>query len=311
MYTLIRTLAVLSLMFGGASIALAEENSPESTATATTVASTSTMSKVTFPIAELGNCSSRETCKAYCEQDANKSACLAYAQKVGLMSKEKVAAAKMVISKKGPGNCSSKDSCIAYCSDSSHRDECLSFAQEHKLISDEKVSLIKKISAGEGPGACTSAESCKAYCTDPSHRDECRSFAEENGLKPKMGSTSPMMKRMGSSTPGMMNDDRPRIGSTTRDVVKGILASTTPGRERGEALREKFGSSTPGIMKGEGERRMGSSTGMPPKDGMMNGTVKPINSDAKHPRPPKEKESGSGDNLGATLLKGFLSLIGL
>ncbi len=291
-------------------MALAEENSVEPTVTATAVASTSAMSKVTFPIAELGNCSSREACKAYCEQGANKSACLAYAQKVGLMSKEKIAAAKIVISKKGPGSCNSKDSCIAYCSDSSHREECLSFAQEHKLISEEKVSLIKKISAGEGPGACTSAESCKAYCTDPSHRDECRSFAEENGLKPKMGSTSPMMKRIGSSTMPMM-DGRPRMGSTTRDAVKGILSSTTPGRERGEEMREKFGSSTPGMIKGEGERRMGSSTGMPPKNGMMNGTVRPINSDAKPPRPPKADESGSGDNLGATLLKGFLSLIGL
>src|SRR5689334_18491712 len=76
--------------------------------------------KLTFPIAELGDCESKQACKLYCDAASHRDACFAYAKKVGLMSNEKVEAAKLLLSKKGPGGCNSKDSCKAYCADSSH-----------------------------------------------------------------------------------------------------------------------------------------------------------------------------------------------
>lgn len=257
------------LLVGGATVVSAQTDDAEASDTAT--AESSTQSKVTFPIAELGNCDSKEACKLYCDEATNREACFSYAQKVGLMNKEKVAAAKMLLKKEGPGGCDSRESCTLYCQDSSHHDECLSFAQKHKVLSVEKASLIKKFTSGEGPGACKSAATCRMYCEDPAHKDECRAFAEENGLVRK-------------------------IGSSTVERVKGILASTTPGRERGMELRKLNGSSTaPGILKNEMQRKFSSTSP----------------SNIRKPFPPKPKVGTStNDGLGAAVLRGFIRLLG-
>lgn len=198
MRTLLRSTFFAMLLLVGAQIVSAQSD------TMSVATSSDPLSKVSYPVAELGGCESREACKLYCDKEANRDACFAYAQKVGLMSKGKVKAAVAVLSKKGPGNCNGKEACVAYCSDSSHQNECLSFAQTYQLISEEKMGFIKKLISGEAPGACKSAETCKMYCADPVHRDECRSFAETNGLV-----------RTASSSP-------------RAQIVNGVLASTTP-----------------------------------------------------------------------------------
>lgn len=172
--------------------------------TPNTGSSEDALSKITYPIAELDNCDNREACRLYCDQSSHRDACFTFAQKQGLMSKEKIDAAKLVLSKKGPGSCGSKDECASYCKDSAHQGECLSFAQLHKIISTSTAMLINKLSSGEGPGACKSSQTCKMYCEDPTHADECKAFAEENGLgkrPPRMSSTTPFMPRpMASSS---------------------------------------------------------------------------------------------------------------
>ncbi len=279
MKKLVHLAAVAALLLCGASFALAQST--------TATSSESVLSKITYPIAELGNCDSRDACRTYCDQDANHDACFAYAQKVGLMSKEKIEAAKTILAKKGPGSCNSKDSCIGYCSDSSHQDECLTFAQTHNVIATSTVMLIKKLNSGEGPGACKSAATCKMYCEDSSHRDECRTFAEENGLARPMGSSSPMKP--------------PRTGSSTVEQVKAVLASTTPGRDRGMELHDIHSSTTPpGILKGD-VRKASSSTPSTLKPGLGSST------EGKLPPPPKP---AGGDNLGASVLRGFVHLLG-
>lgn len=186
---------------------------------------------VVFPVAELGDCGSKEACKLYCDEASHRDACFAYAKKVGLMSSEKIEAAKVILSKKGPGSCNSKDSCKAYCADSSHTEECLTFAETHKIITTERVDLIKRIVQGDAPGACKSPQTCKMYCSEPAHREECRAFAEENGLlRPHMSSSTP---------PGMQ--------------IREIVASSTM---RAKELRE--GSTT--IQFKSPPPRMGSST---------------------------------------------------
>ncbi len=283
MKNLIQLAAGAALLLCGATLALAQSD--------TATSSASVLSKISYPVAELGNCDSRDACKTYCDADANHDACFAYAQKVGLMSREKIEAAKIILAKGGPGLCNSKESCVAYCSDSSHQDECLSFAQTHKVIASSTVMLIKKLNSGEGPGACKSSATCKMYCEDSSHRDECRAFAEENGLARPMGSST-MMKP-------------PRTGSSTVEQVKQVLASTTPGRERGMELHDIHGSTTPpGIQKGEPQRKVSSTT--PP------GFQKPgIGSSTEgRPLPPKPVQPSGDDSLGASVLRGFARLLG-
>jgi hypothetical protein len=291
MTALIRTLVLALALVVGVQFAHAQSDEPVSSGAGTT-AVTEPMSKISFPIAELGNCESRQACKLYCDQSANRDACFSYAQKSGLMNKEKVVAAKLLLSKKGPGGCDSKDSCRTYCSDSSHQEECLTFAKTNKVITDDRAAFIRKVTTGEAPGACKSAETCKMYCEDPTHRDECRAFAEANGLVRK-------------------------VASSTNLRVKEVLASTTPGRERGMELRAIHSSSTPpGMLKNNDVQRKVSSTSQPNNQGDMR---KPPSMGSSSPMkkplpPPKPTQPGgappAGDNLGAAVWHGFLKLLG-
>jgi hypothetical protein len=253
----------------------------------------------TFPIVELGNCESREACKLYCDEATHKDACFAYAKKVGLMSSEKIEAAKKILSKKGPGGCNSKDSCKAYCADSAHAEECLTFAESHKIITTEKVDLIKRVVQGEAPGACKSPQTCKMYCSDPAHRDECRAFAEANGLgRPRAGSSTPpgvfIREGVASST---LRAKELRAGSTTapfKNLPPRMGSSTLEGKPPAAGvMRQNMGSTT----RPEGINKPQLQRPAPPS-----GTVKPL----QQPVPPEQN-----DGLGAAVLKAFLHLLGL
>ena len=119
-----KTLQKLSLLAGVVvllcitSVALAQE-SGDQTDPATTVGEEHT---VTFPVAELGNCASKSECKLYCDDASHREACYTFAQSHGLMNKDQVAAARLIVTKKGPGGCSTKDACRIYCEDSAHAD---------------------------------------------------------------------------------------------------------------------------------------------------------------------------------------------
>jgi hypothetical protein len=278
-----------ALLITGATLAFAQTDG-EATS------SSEALSKLTYPIADLGNCDSREACKLYCDTSSHRDACFAYAQKAGLMTKEKIDTAKLVLSKKGPGSCGSRQECVSYCADSSHQDECLSFAQEHNVIASSTAMLIKRLNSGEGPGACKSAETCKMYCEDSSHQAECRNFAEENSLIPKM---------MGSTT-GMR---LPRMGTSTSDDAHTILASTTPGRDRGIELHDRAGSTTPaGLKQGEPPRKVSSST--PPSSGPGATEPKKIPPQNNPPSPSALPGTGNNDDLGASVMRGFVKLLG-
>lgn len=167
-----------ALLFAG--VAFAQENTP------------------TFPIAELGGCSSKAECKTYCDQTDHRDACIAFAEEQGLMFKEEAAAARSFIKKvqngEGPGSCSTKDECQSYCAQAEHRKECVAFALEnglrpppaaerHRQNEDKNQSKIVEIlSEGPGPGGCTTPGECKTYCGAPEHREECFQFAKDHGL---------------------------------------------------------------------------------------------------------------------------------
>ena len=60
-------------------------------------------STITFPITELGNCTSKEQCKTFCDDPANHDSCIAFAESRGLMSEEEVKIAREIGTQKGPG----------------------------------------------------------------------------------------------------------------------------------------------------------------------------------------------------------------
>lgn len=145
---------------------------------------------ITFPVAELGGCTSKAECKSYCDDTAHMDACVTFAEKHGLMNKSEVQRAKkfagQLKSGGGPGGCRSPRECDSFCSNLNNLETCLQFA-ESQGIQDEHFEEGRKIqtylkSGGRMPGGCFSKESCEAYCGNFEHATECFEFAQKAGL---------------------------------------------------------------------------------------------------------------------------------
>ena len=146
---------------------------------------------VKFPVEELGNCDSKENCKAYCDDPANIEKCLAFAEKNNLMKSEEINQArnyaKLVKSKvEFPGGAKNPAKAREYCNDPSHMEECITFAEKHGFINKAEVQEAKKfisiIKSGGTPGGCKTREECEKYCQDEGKFDECLEFGKKHGL---------------------------------------------------------------------------------------------------------------------------------
>ena len=164
---------------------------------ATTPVVSTTTQGIIFPVQELGNCSSKENCKNYCNQTGNMDACIAFAKTHGLMNNEEASRAgnfkKILQSGGGPGGCKGPEECRTFCSSVSNLEACVGFAKTHKLsASDEDAGKAEKLAdyiknGGQMPGGCTTRESCQTYCGDFSHAQECFDFAQKAGLEQNRG----------------------------------------------------------------------------------------------------------------------------
>ncbi len=148
---------------------------------------------IVFPVAELRNCKSESECRAFCDKrdDAtNIRACVAFAKKHNLISKEEADRADKfveVAASGGPGGCKSEKECVNYCDNPAHMTECLDFAIRYKLIPPDEFRDAQKVlgalkSGSKTPGDCTRNDECLAYCENPAHLDECLAFAERAEL---------------------------------------------------------------------------------------------------------------------------------
>ncbi|MBI2003791.1 MAG: hypothetical protein HYS78_02340, partial [Parcubacteria group bacterium] len=137
---------------------------------------------VAFP----GNCKTKESCLAYCDNSANAVECMEFALKAGFIPKEDIEAVSKIIPylKSGgklPGGCTTKESCETYCDNDSHAVECVDFAANAGFMSKEDAEIVKK-TGGRGPGNCKSREACDNYCKSETHIDECVDFAVKAGF---------------------------------------------------------------------------------------------------------------------------------
>ncbi|MFH1192925.1 MAG: hypothetical protein V1656_01245 [Candidatus Jorgensenbacteria bacterium] len=143
---------------------------------------------IQYPVAELGNCGSEAACKTYCDDTARLSACLAFAEKNGLMSDGELKTAKQFAKAggKGPGGCTGKEDCNRYCDDVAHIDACISFAEQNGMISGKELDEAKKVQAaiakGVKPPACGGKQACDQYCSEASHMEECIAFGQAAGF---------------------------------------------------------------------------------------------------------------------------------
>src|SRR3989344_6018395 len=139
---------------------------------------------ITFHVSELGNCTSKQECKRYCDNPTNHEPCIAFAEAHNLMSTEEVKIARKIGKEKGPGGCQGLQ-CKAYCDSDEHIDECLAFAEAHGIIPPEEIAIAKEVRTRGGPGGCKSERECRTYCDGDGHFDECLAFAEKHNLIPK------------------------------------------------------------------------------------------------------------------------------
>lgn len=165
--------------------------------------------KISYPVAELGNCADKAACKAYCDKPANVDACLSFAEKNNLMSKEEIKTAKSFkkTGMTGPGGCKGKDECKTYCNGPDHIDECVAFAEKNGMMSSGQLDEAKKvrgaIAKGIKPPACGGKEACDAYCSSPEHVEECVTFGEAAGIISKEGAE--MIRKGGGVGGGSSN----------------------------------------------------------------------------------------------------------
>lgn len=152
------------------------------------------VSKVTYPIAGLGNCGDQASCASYCEQVDHMQACIDFAKKNSLLSQGEIDTSERVIKRvvegKTPGQCKTRGECEQFCRGNvKNMKACVSFAEELNILPPAELAQAKKVAqALEGgaklPGTCTDKQSCDAYCSDTSHLDECLSFAEKADILP-------------------------------------------------------------------------------------------------------------------------------
>lgn len=143
---------------------------------------------IQYPVKELGNCQSQESCRAYCDKSENTSKCLYFAKANNLMTEEEINTAEKFVAAgfKGPGECKNKNACEAYCNDISHINECISFAEENNILPPKELEEAKKVQSaiarGVKPPPCSNKKACDTYCEAPEHMEECIVFGESAGF---------------------------------------------------------------------------------------------------------------------------------
>ncbi len=148
------------------------------------------LNQITFPIPELDNCASRQECKEYCDNPANRDACKTFAEEQGLMQPGRNPVQFPIAQL---GNCASKEACEKYCSQPENTETCMEFAREMGLEKEQREqpkdtyenepSQEQKIEFPiEELGNCNSIDECDAYCRAHKNEAACREYAEMTSM---------------------------------------------------------------------------------------------------------------------------------
>lgn len=142
-------------------------------------------SNITFPIAQLGNCSSVADCKTYCDDPTHLDSCIAFAKEKGFYKETSLDSQKEAILEdaKTTLGCDSLDSCKIFCQNSANASACSDFAKKHSLKGGNSQIDNVTLDKAKTELGCDNAASCMALCDQEENKAKCASFAKENGLR--------------------------------------------------------------------------------------------------------------------------------
>lgn len=143
---------------------------------------------ISFPIAELGNCSSPRTCMNYCEEPQNRQACFKFAKAKGLMKEKagEIPPSHVIESALEELGCDGKEACMALCSLPENHQKCLDFARRHGIERRYQARYGRPaeevLSLAQTEFGCNDEESCWKLCNKPENKDLCMQFAKKHKL---------------------------------------------------------------------------------------------------------------------------------
>lgn len=146
---------------------------------------------VTFPIAELGNCTDVNECRTYCHQEENHDLCEAFAKKKKLLSenqgRKKEITQQILQKAENELGCSDQQSCKTFCSQKENRDKCHDFAKINNLLplqsSSRKVESVQVLTTAKADLGCPDFDSCLQFCSQKDNISQCKTFAKKIGLQ--------------------------------------------------------------------------------------------------------------------------------
>ena len=137
-----------------------------------------------------GGCTTRDSCKKYCDDINNIEECISFAEKYDLTPAQKLQKSKRVQAAllRGIGlpNCKNTAECDAYCDNTDHMQECIAFGQSAELLEGKSLENAQKIfralKNGITPPPCRGKKECDKYCTQEENAKACTNFSIQADL---------------------------------------------------------------------------------------------------------------------------------
>ena len=138
---------------------------------------------VTFPIAELGSCSSYSDCRTYCEDPLHYDQCIAFAKDKGFYQESDTR--DLLQQAQSELGCSSEATCRSFCEQPANYNRCSAFAERHDLTGgySQDPSQGDILESAKQYLGCTSYATCRQFCEQPANADKCSQFAQQVGLE--------------------------------------------------------------------------------------------------------------------------------
>lgn len=148
-----------------------------------TVNSTS-YSAFNYPIAELGNCASKEACYAYCSLPENRQACISFGQKHHLPYPTPTLNAytqKLIQEAKSVLGCDYATTCREFCTKEGNREKCANFMSSFyennkQLIPHQNSNQLPSPKPTLKPTGVTGQSETNVDCSISSNRERCISY---------------------------------------------------------------------------------------------------------------------------------------